>query len=170
MADVDFKFVKWSEELIPGLIRNADNPKVSENLRNIFPCPYTADDAHIWIELCGKNDERRDYNRAIVIDGEAAGGIGLNVQPDVYCRSAELGYWLGEDYWGRGIMSRAVREICEYGFENLDIVRIFAGAFARNTGSRRVLEKAGFEFEGTMRSSVFKNGEIIDSCMYALLK
>lgn len=104
------------------------------------------------------------------VDGEAAGSIGLFLGSDVYRRSAELGYWLGEPFWGRGIMTAAVETMCREGFAAWDIVRIHAEAFARNAASRRVLEKAGFALEGTLRRSVYKNGEMLDSCIYALVR
>jgi len=165
-----YELARWSRAHINDLCRNADNPKVAETLRNIFPNPYTIDDARIWIDICDHADESRVYNRAILVDGRAAGGIGIILQDDVYCKSAELGYWLGEDYWGRGIVSEAAAEICVYAFANFDIVRIFAAPFAGNLGSRRVLEKTGFEFEGTRKKSIYRNGRIEDSCMYALLR
>ena len=168
-ADI-FKFERWTEEYIPDLVKQADNPNVTRNLRDVFPNPYTEEDARFWIDICAKADERTDINRAITIDDRAVGGIGLTLGSDVYRRSAELGYWLGEEFWGRGIMTAAVKSFCCFGFENFDIVRIFAGAFARNAASRRVLEKAGFVLEGINRDSVCKNGELLDSCMYALLK
>lgn len=86
------------------------------------------------------------------------------------CRAAELGYWLGRALWGRGIMTKAVEEMCRTGFEAWDIVRIYAEPFAHNAGSRRVLEKAGFALEGVMRSGIWKNGRLRDYCMYALLR
>ena len=82
----------------------------------------------------------------------------------------ELGYWLGRAFWGRGIMTKAVEEMCRTGFEAWDIVRIYAEPFAHNAGSRRVLEKAGFALEGVMRSGIWKNGRLRDYCMYALLR
>ena len=101
---------------------------------------------------------------------EAVGSIGLFLGSDVYRRSAELGYWLGEPFWGRGIMTAAVETMCREGFAAWGIVRIHAEPFARNAASRRVLEKAGFALEGTLRRSVYKNGEMLDSCIYALVR
>ena len=98
------------------------------------------------------------------------GSVGIFVQGDVARKSAELGYWLGEPFWGKGVMSAAVRQICAEAFEKFDIVRIYAEPFAHNAASRKVLQKAGFTLEGIMKDSVCKNGEIFDSCMYALLK
>jgi ribosomal-protein-alanine N-acetyltransferase len=97
------------------------------------------------------------------------GSIGVFVKDDVYRKSAEIGYWLGEPYWGRGIMTDAIRQMCRMAFERFDIVRIFAEPFAYNAGSMRALEKAGFTLEGVHRMSVFKNGQFYDSCTYALL-
>lgn len=165
-----FKLEKWSDQFIPDLLRHADDPEVAYNLRNIFPNPYTEEDARGWIEICSTADEYYNYNRAIVIEGEAVGGIGLIRGSDVYCKTAEIGYWLGRAFWGRGIMSEAVKAICEYGFRSFDVVRIYAGAFARNAGSRRVLEKNGFILEGIHKKNVYKNGEYDDSCMYALVR
>ena len=105
-----------------------------------------------------------------MVDGEAVGSISLTLGSDVYRRSAELGYWLGKPFWGRGIMTAAVTAMCRDGFGTWDIVRIHAEPFARNAASRRVLEKAGFTLEGTLRQSVYKNGEMLDSCIYALLR
>ena len=101
---------------------------------------------------------------------QAVGTISLTVGGDVYRRSGELGYWLGEEFWGRGIMTAAVQRICREGFERFDLVRIYAEPFASNTASRRVLEKAGFTLEGVMRRGVYKDGQVLDYCMYALLR
>lgn len=103
-------------------------------------------------------------------DGKAVGSISVSVMNDVYEKSAELGYWLSEDYWGQGITSRAVRMICREAFARFDIIRIFAEPFEYNTGSRKVLEKSGFTYEGTMRDGVYKNGEVHSYCMYSLLR
>ncbi len=104
------------------------------------------------------------------MDGEAVGSIAVTLKDDVYRKSAELGYWLAEPYWNRGIMTEAVRRICRHAFAAYDIVRIFAEPFACNTASRRVLERAGFTLEGVIKMSVYKNGRMLDSCIYALLK
>ena len=105
-----------------------------------------------------------------MVDGQAVGSVALTRGTDVCRRSAELGYWLGRAFWGRGIMTKAVEEMCRTGFEAWDIVRIYAEPFAHNAGSRRVLEKAGFALEGVMRCGIWKNGRLRDYCMYALLR
>ncbi len=160
----------WRREFAPSIARYADNPRVADNLRDIFPCPYALSDAEAYIEECLHTDDSRELRYAIVVDGEAAGSITVTPQADVYRRSAELGYWLGEPFWGRGIMTRAVRQACEEAFGRYDIVRIYAEPYAYNRGSRRVLEKAGFTLEGVLRQSVTKNGQLYDSCIYARLR
>ena len=150
--------------------RYADNPRVAENLRDIFPSPYTLADAESFIRMCIRNEGAGELCRAIAVDGTAAGGISVTAGSDVYRRDGELGYWLGEPFWGRGTMTGAVRQICREAFGRLDIVRIHAAVYARNGASCRVLEKAGFTREGILRQSVYKNGEVLDACLYALLR
>lgn len=166
----DFKLRAWKTEDAEALAQAANNPNIAKNLRNAFPNPYTLEDAIWFINDSITNAERKQINYAIVVDGQAVGGIGISVKDDVYEKSAELGYWLAEDFWRKGIMSRAVQTICKEAFETFDIVRIFAEPFADNAGSRGVLEKAGFTYEGTMRNGVFKNGEIHSYCMYSILR
>lgn len=165
-----FTLRKWQESDAPSVLKYADNKKISDNLRDVFPHPYTLADAEFYVKDCAQNSEEAQLCRAIVIDGEAVGSVGIFVQNDVKRKSAELGYWLGEPFWGKGIMSAAVSQICAEAFETFDIVRIYAEPFAHNAASRKVLQKSGFTLEGVMKNSVYKNGEIFDSCMYALLK
>ena len=160
----------WQRSDAKSIAAAADNPKIAANLRNVFPSPYTLADAEWFVGDCITQGETRQLMRAIVIDGRAAGSISISVKDDVYERSAELGYWLAEEHWGQGVMTEAVRQICREAFDRFDILRIFAEPFADNSGSRRVLEKAGFTCEGTMRNGVFKNGRIGSYCMYALLR
>ena len=160
----------WEEAFIPSVARYADNPRIAANLRDVFPWPYSRRDAVSFVEHCVRQEGRGQLARAIEVDGAAVGSISLTLGSDVYRRSAELGYWLAEPFWGRGIMTWAVEEICREAFAAFDIVRIFAEPYAYNTGSRRVLEKAGFTLEGVLRRSVLKNGRMHDSCIYALLR
>lgn len=132
--------------------------------------PSTLEDSRKTVESFSGNDETQQCCRAIVVNGEAAGCIALFVKNDVYCKSAEIAYWLGEPFWGKGIMSRAIGQLCQIGFEQYDIVRISAEPYAHNIGSRKALEKAGFVLEGIMKKSVYKKGKFFDSCMYALVK
>lgn len=167
---MDFILRPWRREDVEDVLRYANSDKIARNLRNIFPYPYIRTDAETFIESCIAADETRQMFRAIEAEGHAVGSIALSRGSDVYCMTAELGYWLAEDYWGRGIMTQAVRQICEEGAELWDdLVRIYAEPFAHNAASRRVLEKAGFTLEGVLRQSVFKRLQLCDSCMYALL-
>lgn len=167
---MNFELQKWKLEYIADVAWYADNEKIAANLRNVFPYPYTRQDAENYVRSCAENTEERQLCRAIVAEGHAIGSIGVFCGSDVYEKSAELGYWLAEDFWGKGIMTEAVRRICREAFAAFDIVRIYAEPFAHNAGSRGVLEKAGFTLEGIMRKGVFKNGELCDYCMYSLLK
>jgi [ribosomal protein S5]-alanine N-acetyltransferase len=152
----------------PSLVHHANNWKIWRNLRDRFPHPYVLEDATWWVQFA--NSTTPITNFAIVVDGEAVGGIGLILEDDVYRRSAEIGYWLGEEFWGQGIITGAVQAMTEYAFANFDICRIFAEVFEWNPASMRVLEKAGYQFEGRLRKSVFKDGQIIDACIYAVVR
>lgn len=166
---MDFLLRKWSLGDVDSVAHYANNEKIARNLRDVFPYPYTAENAKNYIERCIAGDEHT-LCRAIDVGGVAVGSIGVFPCTDVYRKSAELGYWLAEDFWGNGIMTEATRRICAEAFEKFDIARIYAEPFAHNQGSRRVLEKAGFTYEGTMKCGVYKNGNIYDYCMYALLR
>ena len=167
---MDFILRPWKQEDINDVLRYANNDKIARNLRDVFPYPYILTDAQAFVNSCVEGDEDRQLCRAIEADGHAVGSIALFRGSDVYRLTAELGYWLAEEYWGRGMMTRAVQQICQEGEERWDdLVRIYAEPFAHNTASRRVLEKAGFALEGVLRHSVCKQGRIWDSCMYALL-
>lgn len=167
---MDFILREWRREDVEDVLRYANNDKIARNLRNVFPYPYILTDAENFVNSCLEADEDRQLCRAIEVEGRAAGSIALFRGGDVYCMTAELGYWLAEDYWGRGIMTEAVKQICREGAERWeDLLRVYAEPFAHNTASRRVLEKAGFTLEGVLRKSVCKRGRVCDSCMYALL-
>jgi RimJ/RimL family protein N-acetyltransferase len=158
----------WRRGDEQALVRSANNPNVVRNLRDRFPHPYTRADADAWLAHAATKNPIVDF--AIVVNGEAVGGIGYLPQHDVARRSVEIGYWLGEPYWGRGIVTGAVRALCEHIFRNPDICRIYASVFESNPASARVLEKAGFVCEGRLRKSVTKNGQTMDALIYALVK
>lgn len=160
----------WREEDIPALARYADDSRIAANLRDVFPSPYTEADARWFVEDCMARDGNDVLFRAITADGEVVGSISVARGADVYRQSGELGYWLAVPFWGQGIMTRAVEQICREAFESLGLVRISAEVFAHNTASRRVLEKAGFQLEGVLRKSVTKNGRLYDACIYGLLR
>ena len=167
---MEFTLRKWKKSDADSVAFYANNKKIADKLRDVFIHPYSKDDAEFYINLCLSADEDKDLFFAIDVDGKAVGSIGVFKKEDVYRKSAEIGYWLGEEYWGNGIISDAVKQVCESAFEKLDVVRVFAEPYANNAGSRRVLEKAGFKLEGTLVKSVFKNEEYFDSCIYALIK
>lgn len=149
-------------------MRHANNRNVWINLRDRFPHPYTTADARRWLDsVVGMKPES---NFAIAVGGEAVGGIGFTVQPDVARRSAEIGYWLGEEFWGRGIATEALIAVTDYAFSNYDVCRLYAHVFDWNAASARVLEKAGYVFEGRLRKSVTKDGHTIDQLMYAMIR
>lgn len=155
-------------EDISGLVKHANNPRIAINLRDGFPHPYTEKDAENWIRMVMEN--RADLILAIEVNGEAAGGIGLHGGKDVYRFNAEIGYWLSERYWGKGIISEAVKLVVEYGFTHHKWTRIHAGVFSSNPASMKVLEKCGFTLEALFRKSVLKGGEYLDEHVYSILK
>jgi RimJ/RimL family protein N-acetyltransferase len=158
----------WRAGDEPSLVRHANNRKVWRNLMDRFPHPYTRADAHEWIGL--SSGETPVTKFAIVVDGEAAGGIGLELRTDVHRRSAEIGYWLCEAVWGRGIATEALRAVTEYAFAHFDLCRLEAGVFEWNPASMRVLEKAGYTLEGRARLAVTKDGQTIDRLLYTLVR
>ena len=160
----------WRLDDADSIATYAGDREVARWLRDVFPCPYSRQDAEDFIRMCLDTGEDEAIFRAIEVDGTAVGSVALTRGRDVYRRSAELGYWLGRPFWGRGIVTEAVKEICLLCLERWDIVRIFAEPFAENCGSRRVLEKAGFQLEGTLRKSVYKWGQLQDSCIYGYLR
>lgn len=144
----------------------ADNARVAANLRDIFPHPYRLEDAERFLQSVTEQEPRTVF--AIATESEAIGVIGLTLGEDVHRFTAELGYWLGEPFWGRGIMTGAVLAVVEHGFSELGLLRIYAEPHTGNLGSARVLEKAGFELEGRMRASAFKDGRILDQLLYSV--
>ncbi|HDD55071.1 MAG: GNAT family N-acetyltransferase [Chloroflexota bacterium] len=164
----DYFIRSWSEEDVQPLQKYANNRKIWLNLRDIFPHPYSAEDARSWIRIALSEEPERSF--AIASRSEAIGGIGLVFGEDIHSHTAELGYWLGEPFWGKGIMSSAVSCFTAYTFEHFQVLRIFAEPFASNLASRRVLERAGFSLEGVMKKSVIKDGSVQDQALYALIQ
>lgn len=167
---MEYGIRKWKIEDKYSLAEMLNNKKILDNLRDGLPYPYTVSDAEEYIRAMLSADETKTFAFAVTADGKAIGSIGLFRQENIHSRTAELGYYIGEQYWGRGIMTDMVKKACEYVFENSDIIRIFAEPFAWNTRSCRVLEKSGFCFEGVLRANAVKNGNITDMKMYALIK
>lgn len=164
------KIRKWKLPDAKDLAIALSNRKIQDNLRDGLPYPYTEQDGADYISAMLSADENETFAFAITVDGKVVGSIGVFRQANIHRQTAELGYYLAEEYWGKGMMTEAVKQICEYVFSQSDIIRIYAEPFAYNAGSCRVLEKAGFQYEGTLRRNAVKNGKIIDMKMYSLLK
>jgi len=158
----------WQEKDIKSLAKNANNKKVWDNLRDDFPNPYTELAAKQWIEIANQNNPLTNF--AIVYKEKAMGGIGIILQTDVYREKAEIGYWLGEEHWHKGFVTKALKAMVEYTFTNFDVDRIFAQFFESNVASKRVLEKAGFSFEACLKKSIIKNNQIQDCLIFSVLK
>ncbi|RBL90401.1 GNAT family N-acetyltransferase [Chitinophaga flava] len=149
------------------LARMANNKLIWNNLRDRFPHPYSLEDADFFINLV--KDEEPCYNFAIEYNGKLAGVITLMPQEDVYRRNAEIGYWIGQEFWGKQIMTQAIALITDYGFKSLQLKRIFTGIFEYNPASMRALEKNGYEKEGIAQQSIYKNGQYWNEHKYAKL-
>lgn len=156
----------WRTGDEPSLVAHANSRDVWLNLRDTFPHPYTRADAEAWVELASNQAQPTDL--AIEVDSEAAGGVGLTLHDDVERVSAEIGYWLGQRFWNRGIATAAVRAVTEYGFEQFSLTRIYALPYAANVASHRVLEKAGYVREGLLRRSAIKDGIVLDQVLFAI--
>lgn len=158
----------WRPDDLSELVSLANNVHIWNSLRNAFPHPYTLADGEAWLALMAQMSPV--VNFAIEYNGSLAGGIGLILNGDVYVRSAEVGYWIGEPYWGHGIATEALRQMVSYTFTYFDIVRIYAEVFENNKASMRVLEKNGFYLEGVRRKAVFKNDQLMDDYIWVLLR
>ena len=161
---------EWRIEDKEYLVDILNNEKVLDNLRDGIPYPYTGKDAEEFITAMLTADPSKTFAFAVTVEDRVIGSVGVFRCDNIHFRTAELGYYIGEPYWGKGYTTSAVKQICEHVFSNTDIIRIFAEPFAYNTASCRVLEKAGFQFEGTLHSNAVKNGNVLDMKMYALVK
>jgi [ribosomal protein S5]-alanine N-acetyltransferase len=157
----------WEPADVPSLVRHANNRRIWLNLRDRFPHPYTIDHGVSFVRRIRSGHPETNF--AIDVNGEAVGGIGFMLLQDVERVSAEIGYWLGEAYWGRGICTEALRALTAYAIEHHGLTRVFALPFSHNTASCRVLEKAGYVLEGHLRRSAVKDGKIADQMLYAFV-
>ena len=161
---METKLRKWNEADLNSLVKYANNWNVAKWLTNSFPHPYTQEDGKAYLSMIANDNPTKVF--AIEVNGEAVGSIGIFPQSDLHEKSAEMGYWLAEACWGQGIMTKAIQEIVNYGFQTFDIVRIYARPFSTNLKSQRVLEKAGFVFEASLKKALFKKGEFMDELIY----
>jgi len=164
----NFKLRPWKMSDKKSLAEQANNIKVWENVKDRFPHPYTIADAEEWIKDCIIQDPILNF--AIEVDGKAAGSIGIELRTDVYQKNVELGYFLGEEYWNRGIMTQAIKEMAKYVFSKFDVVRIQASVYNTNPASVRVLEKAGFKLQGIFPGGIYKKGKYLDEKVFGLGK
>ena len=155
----------WQIQDAPFIVTYANNRKIWVNLRDAFPYPYSLADAKDFISRVTGADPVTVF--ALATQSEAIGSIGLMLGKDVHRFTAEMGYWLAEPYWGKGIMTDAVQFLIAWAFRELKLHRISAEPYSTNTASHRVLEKAGFLREGVLRSSAFKDGKILDQFLYS---
>jgi ribosomal-protein-alanine N-acetyltransferase len=158
----------WRLDDAESLVRHANNRKIWLGVRDLFPHPYRIQDAHEFLQQA--ISERPATKFCVEIEGAAVGGIGVHPGEDVHRHTATVGYWLGEQFWGRGIMTEALTALTDLCFENFPLRRISAEVFANNRASARVLEKAGFIFEGCLKNHVLKDGNLLDSLLYARTK
>lgn len=160
----------WRMEDVPALASTLSNEKILRNLRDGLPYPYTEKDAAAYLSAVLAAPAEELFAFAITVEGKVVGNITAERQRNIHRQTAELGYYLGEAFWGRGIMTSAVRQICHDVFAESDILRIFAQPFAENIASCRVLEKAGFTQEGVLRKNAVKNGRVLDMKLYSLVR
>lgn len=167
---MDFAIRQWHMEDAAPLTELLNNRHILDNLRDGIPYPYTEEDARAFIREMLEADPGQTFPYAITAGGRLAGSIGIYRCGNIHFRTAELGYYIGEAYWGMGLATYAVQQACADVFARTDILRIFAEPFSYNAASCRVLEKSGFQYEGLLRSNAVKNGKILDMKMYARLK
>ena len=165
---MEFKLRKLTLDDAEDLAKAANNPNVSRYLRNVFPYPYSLEDAVDFINFATANEDELIYG--IIIDGKVNGCICARFGKDVFAKSCILGYWLSERFWSKGLMTMAVKKFCSFIFDKYEIIRIEADVCADNIASRRVLEKIGFELEGVCRQKVYKDGRFMDEAVYAIIR
>jgi RimJ/RimL family protein N-acetyltransferase len=158
----------WRRDDAESIARYANNRKIWLGVRDLFPHPYTIHDAHEFLQRV--MSEQPELKFCVEVDGVAVGGIGVHPGQDVHRHTATVGYWLGEQFWGRGIMTEVVTAVTDFCFASFPLRRISAEVFSSNPASARVLEKAGFNFEGRLKNHVLKDGKLLDTLLYARIK
>ena len=163
---MDFTLRPWTMADAGSLLRHANNHNIARFMTDAFPHPYTPEAARAFLERITQDDPVHIF--AIDVQGEAVGSIGFFQQADIMRKNAELGYWLGQAYWGHGIVTEAVKRVVPVAFATYDIQRLFARPFGTNVASQRVLERAGFTFEARFSGTIFKEGAFVDELFYAV--
>ena len=165
---MQFELRAFQHTDLQSLVKHANNYNIAKNLSNKFPYPYTQDDGIAFINLALSATPQEIF--AITINDQVIGSIGVHPQHDFYCKNAEMGYWIAEEYWGNGIVPAAIKLMVNYGFKTFDITRIFARTFDTNIKSQRVLEKTGFILETTLKETFYKYSTVYDELIYAIRK
>ena len=163
---MDFTLRRFTEDDLASLVEYANNFKIARFMTNKFPHPYTEAAGRAFIGFARQHNPTNIFT--IDIDGRASGGIGIHPQDDIMCKNGELGYWLAEPFWGKGIVTTAIGQMIAYSFNTFDIERIFARPYGNNLASQRVLEKTGFTLEARIKKNIYKNEEYLDEMIYAL--
>ena len=165
---MEFKLRKWEKSDIDSMVKYANNINVAKYLTDQFPHPYAKEDAEAYLNLIENDNPIKVF--AIDVNGEGVGSVGIFPQNDIHRKNAEIGYWLAEEFWGKGIMSEAIRQITDYGFKTFDVTRIFARPFDVNIASQKALLKAGYTFEAKFEKALYKNGEYCDELYFSIKK
>lgn len=165
---MEVTFRPWHINDLNDLVTLANNKNIAQFMADVFPHPYTAENGKTFIDFANSKSNSRIF--AIIVNNKIVGSIGLHIQADILKKNAEIGYWLAEEYWGKGIMTKAINQMVVYGFDNLDIVRIFARIYGTNNASQKVIEKANFKLEGKFEKTIYKNNEFLDELIYAIRK
>lgn len=160
------QWTKDDSKALSNLMNQADRSYLSNGL----PYPYTDENANWWLNMVADKDGKDGLYRAVVVDGNIVGMVSVEKKSDVYEKDADISYLLMTEYWGKGITTQAVQELCEEAFEKLDIIRITGSVFGKNEASKKVLTKVGFVLEGVMKNAVYKNDRVMDLCHYGLYK
>jgi RimJ/RimL family protein N-acetyltransferase len=166
--NTSFHLRPWQTDDLENLVKNANNPHIAKYMTDAFPHPYTYEAGRSFLSFATQGNPTHIF--AIEVEGKAAGGIGIHPQSDIMRKNAELGYWLGESYWGRGIITAAIPQMLDFAFSTYDITRVFARPFGNNPASARVLEKCGFKLEATILQNIYKNDEFLDELIYGFRK
>lgn len=164
----DLRVRNWRRDDLDALLRYANNSKIADNLRDQFPYPYTRRDGIDYLNFVRSMDPPMAF--VMEYSGEAVGGIGFKLGIDISRVSVEMGYWLAEPFWGRGLTTKAVTAASDWAFDGYKVVRVFATVFSHNLASMRVLEKSGFEREGILRRSAIKKGVVLDQVLFAKVR
>lgn len=158
----------WHINDLDDLVTLANNKNIAQYMADVFPHPYTSENGKTFINFANSNSSSHIF--AIKLNNNIVGSIGLHIQADILKKNAEIGYWLAEEFWGKGIMADAINQMVEYGFNNLDIIRIFARIYGTNKPSQKVIEKANFKLEAKFENTIYKNDEFLDELIYAIRK